>query len=308
LVLVTHEGQGVKVLEVAADSPASRAGLRAGDVLLELGSTGFYEARAPAGRFGTQAGALPPGQPARLLVQRGTGRFETAVTPDDMNTIRQGSDKARAVNEQGRKRMEAGDYAGAAGYFNQAISLEPRQTAHYSALAESHYRRGDLPGAIKALQRGVAAAPQYRLYALLGFNCREAGRFDEAIDAFSKAVALMPAEARDIAVFEQLGFSFMKRRRYADALRAFEAAYQINPRSPGAVYFLGGCHDVLKNREPAISFYSAYLKLNHNNRDWNDYARHRLDNLSKATRGSSDASEKLLQMLDGLIKGATTKK
>jgi tetratricopeptide (TPR) repeat protein len=305
LVLTTHEGHGVRVLDVAADSPASRAGLRAGDVLLELGNTGFYETRAPAQRFGSIAGALPPGQPARLLVQRGTGRFETAVTPDDMNTIRQGSDQARALNEQGRKRMEAGDHAGAAAYFNQAISLEPRQSAHYSALAESHYRRGDLPGAIKALQRGVASAPQYRLYALLGFNCREAERFDEAIDAFSKAAALMPADSMDIAVFEQLGFSLMKKRRYADALHAFEAAYKINPKSAGAVYFLGGCHDVLKNREPAMAFYTAYLKLNHNNRDWNKYARRRLDALTKAPRGGGDTGEKLLEMLDGLVKGAT---
>ncbi len=298
----------MKVLEVATDSPASRAGLRAGDVLLELGSTGFYKNRTPAQQLGVLAGALAPGQPARLLVQRGTGRFETALTPDDMKTVRQQSDKARALNEQGRKLMDKGDYRGASGFFDQAIVLEPRQAAQYSALAESHYRRGDLPGAIKALQRGVAAAPQYRLYALLGFNCREAERFDEAIDAFSKAAALMPGDAKDIAVFEQLGFSLMKKRRYADALRAFEAAYQINPHSPGAVYFLGGCHDVLKNRNQATSFYSAYLKLNHDNRDWNNYARRRLDALAKAPQGGSDASEKLLQMLDGLIKGATTKK
>jgi len=275
---------------------------------LELGNTGFYENRASARRFGTLASGLPPGQSARLLVQRGTSRFETSVTPDDMNALRQGSEKARQANEQGRKRMEAGDYAGASGYFSQAIALEPRQASHYSALSESHYRRGDLPGAIKALQRGVAAAPQYSLYTLLGFKCREAERFDEAINAFSKAAALMPSDAKDIAVFEQLGFSLMKKRRYADALGAFEAAYKINPKSPGAVYFLGGCHDVLKNRENAVSFYSAYLNLNHDNNDWKNYARRRVEFLTKKSGGGSDSGEKLLQMLDGLIKEATSMK
>jgi tetratricopeptide (TPR) repeat protein len=306
LVLAGNEGQGVKVLDVAADSPASRAGLRAGDVLLELGSTGFYQAGATARQFGTLASALPPGQSARLLVQRGTSRFETALIPDDMNAIRQGSDKAGTASDQGRKLMDKGDFKGAAGYFEQAISLEPRQAAHYSALAESYDRRGDLPGAIKALQRGVAASPQYSLYALLGFKCREAERFEEAINAFSKAATLMPADVKDIAVFEQLGFSFMKKRRYADALSAFEAAYKINPKSPTAVYFLGGCHDVLKNREKAISFYSAYLTLSHDNNNWKKYARRRVEFLTKNSGGGSETGEKLFQILDGLIKEATS--
>lgn len=306
MLLVTNDGQGVRVFAVSANSPASRAGLQANDVLLELGSTGFYETRAPAQRFGAMAGALPPGQPVRLLVQRGSSRFEVTLTPEDMSIIRQGAEAARAAHEQGRQRMVAGDWGGAAAAFEQAIALEPRESAHYAALGETYYRRGDLAGTIRALERGVAAAPSYRLYALLGFNCREVERFDEAIDAFSKAVALMPADARDIAVFEQLGFSLMKKRRYADALRAFEAAYQINPKSPDAVYFLGGCHDVLGNPSQAISYYSAYLELNHGNQDWNRYARRRVDILTKNPQGGSDATGELLKMLDELIKAATT--
>lgn len=306
MLLVTHDGQGVRVFAVAADSPASRAGLQANDVLLELGSTGFYETHAPAPRFGTMAGALPPGQPVRLLVQRGPSRFETTLTPEDMSIVRQGVDQARAAHEQGRQRMAAGDYAGAAAFFNQAISLEPREAAHHASLGETYYRRGDLPGAIKVLERGVAVAPSYRLYSLLGFSCREAERFDEAIDAFSKVVALMPSDAQDIAVFEQLGFSLMKKRRYADALQAFETAHQINPRSPDALYFLGGCHDVLKNPSQAVSFYSAYLGLGHDNQDWNRYARRRVDVLTKSPQGGSDATEELLKMLDELINAATS--
>jgi tetratricopeptide (TPR) repeat protein len=306
LVLVNYEGQGVKVLDVATDSPASRAGLRAGDILLELGSTGFYQTGATARQFGTLASVLPPGKSTRLLVQRGTDRFETALIPEDINAIRQGTEKAAAASEQGRNLINMGDFKGAAGYFEQAISLEPRQAAHYSALAESHDRRGDLPGAIKALQRGVAATPQYSLYALLGFKCREAERFEEAINAFSKAAALMPADVKDIAVFEQLGFSFMKKRRYADALSAFEAAYKINAKSPTTIYFLGGCHDALKNREKAISFYSAYLNLSHDNNNWKKYARRRVEFLTKNSGGGSDAGEKLFQILDGLIKEATS--
>ena len=306
VLLVTHDGQGVRVFAVASDSPASRAGIQATDFLLELGSTGFYETRTPAPRFGAMAGALPPGQPVRLLVQRGPSRFETTLTPEDMSIVRQGADQARAAHELGRQRMAAGDYSGAAAAFNQAISLEPREAAHYAALGEAYYRRGDLPGAIRVLERGVAAAPSYRLYSLLGFSCREAERFDEAIDAFSKAAALMPGDAMDIAVFEQLGFSLMKKRRYADALHAFEAAYQINPRSPDALYFLGGCHDVLKNPSQAISYYSAYLELNHANQDWNRYARRRVDLLTKNPQGGSDTTEELLKMLDELVKAATS--
>lgn len=306
VLLVTHDGQGVRVFAIAADSAASRAGLQANDVLLELGSTGLYETGTPAQRFGAMAGALPPGRPVRLLVQRGPSRFETTLIPEDMRIVRQGADQARAAHEQGRQRMAAGDLAGAAAAFEQAVAFEPREPAHYAALGETHYRRGDLPGTIRALQRGIAAAPSYRLYVLLGFNCREAERYDEAIDAFFKVAALMPAGAKDIAVFEQLGFSLMKKRRYADALRAFETAFQINPRSPDALYFLGGCHDVLGNPSQAISFYSAYLEVGHDNLDWNRYARRRLELLTKNPQGGSDTTEELLKMLDELIDAATS--
>ena len=305
LLIGPQDGQGMKIVDVAPSSPAARAGLRSGDVILEFAETGLYELRVPPARLASLLAAQPPGQPVRLLVQRGPGRFETAVTPEVTIVDPREAELAKGAYDEGRKLMEAGDYAGAAARFNESIAHHSGQPASYSALAESFFRRGDRTGEIEALKRGVAAAPSFRLYSLLGFSLRQTERFDEAIEAFGKAVALMPSAVRDAAVYEQLGYCQMRKRRYREALGPFEAAFKINPRSPGAAYFLGGCHDALGNRDQAMQFYRTYIGLGDNNEQRVKYARGRLDKLSKGLQPGAGAAEQLLKMLESVVKEAT---
>ncbi len=303
LIIGSHDGQGVKVLEVSTLSPAARAGLRSGDILLELGNTGLYETRIPPARVGKMLESLQPGRPVRLSVQRGASRIEMFVTFEAFDPRK--TELSKSAYDEGRKLMDAGDYAGAAVHFNEAISHDPSQSAAYTGLAESYYRRGDITGEMDALKRGVSAAPSYNLYRLLGFKYRETNQFDAAISAFNRAVALMRSNAKDAAVFEQLGFCLMKKRRYKEALPALDAAYGINSRSPATVFFLGGCHDSMKNRNQAVQLYRAYLALGDSNADWNQYAQRRLDALTKNPRGTAGAVDQLIDVLDGLIRKAT---
>ena len=306
LLIGAYDGQGLKIVDVALSSPASRAGLRAGDVILEFGDSGLYDTQIAPARLSLLLAGQSPGQPVRLLVQRGADRFETAVTPEERAAFdpRQ-TELAKSAYDQGRKLMDAGDFAGAAGYFNQTISHDPGQPAGYAGLAESHYRRGNKAHEIDALKRGVAAAPGYRLYSLLGFACRWADRCDEAIDAFGKAFALMPADVKDTAMLEQFGFCYMRKRRYQEALSPLEAAYKINPRSPASVYLLGGCHDSLDNRDQAMQFYRSYLSLGDKNPEWTKYARRRLDALAKGPQEKGSAVEQLLKLLEVIVKETT---
>jgi tetratricopeptide (TPR) repeat protein len=303
LMIGSHDGQGVKIVDVMVPSPASRAGLRSGDLILELGEKGFYELSASPAGFSAFVSSLPPAQPVRAMIQRGAGRFETVITPEELVLDPQKTAQAKAAYDKGRKLVEARDYAGAVRCFNEAILYDPHQSAIYSALAEVHFKRGDLASEIEALRKGTATAPSYGLYSLLGFAYRRANRFDEGIETFIKAVALMLPNRPDANVFEQLGFCYMKKRRYREALASFESAYQANPGSPAATYFLGGCHDVLDDRDQAVRWYQAYLDLRHNDEKWNQYARRRLDTLRRGPRTQSKAADQLLTILDAFIDG-----
>jgi tetratricopeptide (TPR) repeat protein len=305
-VISVHDGQGLRIFDVAAASPAARAGLKSGDVILEFGNTGLYETRILPARINGLLAGHQPGQSIRLLVQRGTERFETAITPEERASIDpKQAELAKAAYDQGRKLMEVGDFVGAAKYFNQAISLDPSQPAGYSSLAESFYRRRNPSGEIEALKRGVIAAPGYRLYGLLGFACRRAERWDEAINAFGKAIALMPDQAKDLALYEAYAFCLVKKRRYGEALSPLESVHKINPRSPAAVYLLGACHDALKNRDQAMKFYREYLGLGDSDKNRVKYANRRLDILTKGSQATRDSAKQLIDMLEPVVKEAT---
>jgi Do/DeqQ family serine protease len=71
--------QGVFVVEVAAGGPADRAGLRRGDVILEVGRQPVIDAQT----FGQALAALPPGETALLYVHRpGAGAGNQYVVLD----------------------------------------------------------------------------------------------------------------------------------------------------------------------------------------------------------------------------------
>lgn len=281
LSLRRHEGVGVKVTGVAPGSPAERAGLRAGDAILELGNAGFYEAGIEVWRVTVMMADLPPGRPLQALVQRGEERIETAITPE-----RRALDPERrrsltfAFQQAARGRMESGDHQGAAEMCEKAIRLEPAEPFHYATLAEVCRKRGDADAAVAALKRGIGATGSYRLYRQLGFYYRERERYDDAIGALREAAARTPADKRDAELYNQLGYSYLRAKREREALRAFEEAARIDPGSPVATYFMARCHDEMNHREEAVRAYRAFLDLGEANEERNRFVRKRLEALT----------------------------
>jgi M6 family metalloprotease-like protein len=74
---VAPDAQGrLVVADIAADSPAARAGMRPGDVILELAGQGVQD----AARLREAIQAKDPGEPVRLVVERGSEELELTAT------------------------------------------------------------------------------------------------------------------------------------------------------------------------------------------------------------------------------------
>lgn len=300
-----HEGPGIRVVAVAPDSPAARAGIRPGDFILELGENRFYENRIEVARFIAVISALPAGQPLRLLLVRDLNQVSGTVTltAADANAIREREAAvARLAFEDGRKRTQANDYDGAINSLTKAVAGNPREPLYHSSLSYAYYRKGDLATAIEVLRKGISITPAPNLYYGLAVCHKAASRYDQAIQAVNQAILLRGSGAKQLAEFELLGECHFKQRRYREALAAFQEAARINPRSPPTVYFLAGCYDVLNDRDKAIFYYRAYLGLNDKDPEMNKFARRRLDSLTRRAGQSGNVADQLLRLWETVKK------
>jgi tetratricopeptide (TPR) repeat protein len=102
--------------------------------------------------------------------------------------IRKKEDEARSLHEEALARLDAGelDAAESLGRRLEAMGW----TGAYEVLALARRRRGDLAGAIAALDEGTAVAPEaWLLHQLRGNLLDEAGRSEDALEAFETALA-----------------------------------------------------------------------------------------------------------------------
>lgn len=111
--------------------------------------------------------------------------------------MREFPDHPRALFQQGWRRLQGGDAAGALTLFAQAEARDPRHadTPLFSALA--HRTRGELPAALGALDRALSIDP-YFFMALLskGSVLEQMGRRRQAAGVYANAIKIAPAPER----------------------------------------------------------------------------------------------------------------
>lgn len=91
--------------------------------------------------------------------------------------------------------QEDGDKSMAAA--ERAVEVAPSQGAPYAALGAARYGTGDLPGAVRALRKGLSLAPQLGdLHELLGRILCECGPLSEAVARLESAIRLEPLHIR----------------------------------------------------------------------------------------------------------------
>jgi tetratricopeptide (TPR) repeat protein len=95
-------------------------------------------------------------------------------------------------------------------------------------------------------------------YIRMGLAHRQQGRYQEAIDAYKKAVTIDPKNARPCA---DMGFAYVQLERYPEAIAAYRQAITIEPNSAEAYCGIGFAYDRQQRYPEAIAAYEEYLRL-----------------------------------------------
>lgn len=152
-----------------------------------------------------------------------------------------------------------GELAQAEDLCRQVLKTEPAHAGALHLLGIVLHQKGDLPAAIEAVRRAVAAAGGLALYHMnLGEMCRQAGRLDEAISEAGCAVALEP---RNVPALNNLGIVHYDRGEYEAAVECYRRAIELAPASPQSYSNLGNALLALGRPAEALPLYRRALSL-----------------------------------------------
>lgn len=127
-------------------------------------------------------------------------------------------------------------YAEAVTLLTRAHVLNPRSAPCSLRLGLAFLAQGRLKEAETQLKTSLALAVSAEAWNALGLTLRALGRTSEAIDAFSKAVAVQPELA---SAHDQLGAIIADTQGFAAAIPHFKRATELEPKLAGAWCNLG---------------------------------------------------------------------
>ncbi|MGH7665319.1 MAG: DUF4388 domain-containing protein [Gemmatimonadaceae bacterium] len=122
----------------------------------------------------------------------------------------------------------SGEHERAVILLTEGTHVHPHAAALFNNLAAVHERRGNLQEAGAASERGIhedGSLPQ--LHKNQGDGCYRTGSYDEALDAYQRAVKLNPALGEDI--YLKLGNIRFKRNERDEAVKCWERALELDP-------------------------------------------------------------------------------
>lgn len=158
---------------------------------------------------------------------------------------------AAAHDVLGKGAQARRDFQAAVEHFDRVLALQPTASRVHYQLARLHRRLGDAEAAelhletiggadvgfpdplLAGLREAPAGAAAYMQH---GARAREAGRYDEAVDAYMKAVELAP---RDAAARRDLGLVLSEAGRLDAAIAQYREAARLEPDKALTRFSLG---------------------------------------------------------------------
>jgi tetratricopeptide (TPR) repeat protein len=169
-----------------------------------------------------------------------------------------------ALVEAGRVHLQAGQHLDAQLCCQRALAADPNHAASLHLMGLLSLQAKQYDHAIEWAARTIRIEPRADYISTLGAALHGAGRLEEALKAFDKAVSLQPADA---AHWKNLGSALIDLNRPDEALLSLRHALDLRPRYADAAN-LSGLILYRKDRfAEALEFFDISVDANPNQAD-----------------------------------------
>jgi tetratricopeptide (TPR) repeat protein len=152
--------------------------------------------------------------------------------------------------EAGLRHLQAGRPLEAQMCCRQALALDPAHPDSLQLMGLISLRAGQFDHAIEWLSLSIRQNPKTEYLSTLGFTLKHAGRLEEALAVFDRAVRLKPDDAE---LWGQLGGSLAVLDRSADALLAYQHVLKLKPLHFEAAFRSGELLHRMERFEEALA-------------------------------------------------------
>ncbi|MBL8449184.1 MAG: PEP-CTERM system TPR-repeat protein PrsT [Dechloromonas sp.] len=254
----------------AAFEEALRLGVSRGEVALPLGQVYMLQGKHETLLERITPGGLPPALQAEVLILRANAQSERRMVSAATRSL----EEARAADpssinarlSQAALAIRTGDLARATELSDEALKLAPQDAGAWNVRASILHLKGDIPGALAAYGKAVAANSKYidpRL-ARAGLFL-DLGRLGEAEQEVADLDRITQREPRTYylraLIASQRGDVEAARKALAELTRVLDSLPPNILTANRQLLFLAGlAHHGLGNREKAMDNLTVYLR------------------------------------------------
>lgn len=177
------------------------------------------------------------GKEARAQAGSGRGVQKKAVARLARSQPKEENEKAREFVEDGLRRDERKDWAGALEAFNQALAISPRYGDAYIAMGDTYMNMGRYEEGFRAYRQAISVEPSNpAAHYSLGAAYNDMGQHGDSFKHFVQAIRLDPnfAEAH-----YGIGYAYLRLENFREALNYLRRAAQLQPDYSDAHLALG---------------------------------------------------------------------
>jgi Flp pilus assembly protein TadD len=240
---------GAYVVEVPAGGPASKAGLRPADVIME------YDGNPVANALDlkTRSGAAEAGSEVSLKVIRDGKPLALSLTigerPPELLLL----DRALTLSL-------SGDVDGAVAAYRELVRLTPQDAEAHLALGGELLRKKDWDGALAALREAVRLKPDYAFaHAELGVVLVNKNDLNGGIAEYREALRLNPDDAW---THGNLGAALWNKGDVEASFLEYKEAARLTPSDPIPHYNLALYYARQKDKRMAVESLRKAVELN----------------------------------------------
>jgi len=204
---------------------------------------------------GTPANAenAPP-EPVQAIIQMPPQMHSIEAAPNTAPTT------ATDFSDRGFDKQNQGDLAGAVADYNQALSLDPKNSEAYFRRGLARQAQGDLNDAVADYTQVLTLDPKRAdAFSNRGFIKQAQGDVDGALADYNQALVITPKIPR---AYYNVGLIKVQKGDLDGAIAAYDQALELDPKMSFAYYNRGVAKNAEGNVDGAIADFTQALILN----------------------------------------------